>query len=122
MTRGAVALLITVLLAARYAGDHDIEPVVIDPTELESFTDEFFSTQMERLHMPGLGLVLVQNGEMVMANGYGYADLERDSAISAETMVIRVCIVLARPVVQPASGLAWSIGACGASSSSHTLS
>jgi hypothetical protein len=67
VTRGAVALLlITVLLAACYAADHDMEPVVIDPIELESFTDGFFSTQMERLHMPGLSLVLVQNGEMMV--------------------------------------------------------
>ena len=73
-----------------HAADHDIVRVVIDPIELESFIDGFFSTQMERLHMTGLSLVLVQNGESVLAKGYGHADLEMGSAISAETTVMRI--------------------------------
>lgn len=91
MARGAIALLlITVLLAACYAADHGIESVVIDPIELESFTDEFFSTQMARLRTPGVSFVLVQNGEIVLAKGYGYADLETGNIMSAETTVMRI--------------------------------
>ena len=33
---------------------------------------------------------------------------------------VGVGVILTRPIVQPASGPAWSIGACGASFSSHT--
>jgi hypothetical protein len=57
---------------------------------LESFTDEFFSTQMETLRIPGGRFALVQNGEIVLAKGYGYADLETGSPISAEATVMRI--------------------------------
>jgi CubicO group peptidase (beta-lactamase class C family) len=91
VTRGAIVLLIiAILLAACHAADHEVEPVEMDPVELESFTDEFFSTQMQTLRIPGLSFVLVQNGEIVLARGYGYADLETDNTISAETTVMRI--------------------------------
>jgi CubicO group peptidase (beta-lactamase class C family) len=62
----------------------------MDPVELASFTDEFFSTQMETLHIPGVSFVLVQSGEIVLAKGFGYADLETGSPISAESTVMRI--------------------------------
>jgi len=43
-----------------------------------------------------------------------------DTAHDLLPLEVRVGIVLASAVVQPASGPAWSIGACEASSSSHT--
>ncbi len=91
MTKGAIVLLLVFfLLAACRPADHEIEPMLIDPAELESFIDEFFPSQMERLQIPGLSFVLVQNGEVVMAKGYGYADLERGNPMSAGTTVMRI--------------------------------
>jgi CubicO group peptidase (beta-lactamase class C family) len=91
MRKGASALLVVaVLLAACQPADRDFEPVVIDPVELESFSDEFFATQMEKLQIPGVAFVLAQNGEIVLAKGYGYADLETGRAVSAETTVMRI--------------------------------
>jgi CubicO group peptidase (beta-lactamase class C family) len=91
VTKRAIALVaISVLLSACRAADHDIEPVVIDPVELESFTDEFFSNQMETLRIPGVSFVVVQNGEIVLAKGYGYEDLETGSTISDWTTVMRI--------------------------------
>jgi CubicO group peptidase (beta-lactamase class C family) len=78
------------LLAACHTADQEVEPLEMDPVELASFTDAFFSTQMEMLHIPGVSFVLVQNGEIVLAKGYGYADLETGSPISAETTVMRI--------------------------------
>lgn len=47
-----------------------------DPHELASFLDAYFTEQMSALHVPGATFVLVQDGEIVFAKGYGYADLE----------------------------------------------
>jgi CubicO group peptidase (beta-lactamase class C family) len=47
-----------------------------DPEELEAFLDEFFTRQMEISHIPGAVFVLVKDGEIFMAKGYGYADVE----------------------------------------------
>jgi CubicO group peptidase (beta-lactamase class C family) len=88
--RTIVLLLFSTLLVACQAADHQSEPVVVDPVELESFADAFFSAQMEKLHIPGVSLIVVQNGEILLAKGYGYGNLEAESTVSAETTVMRI--------------------------------
>ena len=91
MTKATVALLlILTLLPACGPADHEIEAVAIGPAELESFSDQFFPAQMEKLHIPGVSLIVVQDGRIILAKGYGYADLAMGSAISAETSVMRI--------------------------------
>jgi CubicO group peptidase (beta-lactamase class C family) len=91
MTKVAVTLLlILTLLSACGPPGHGIEALVVDPAELESFSDQFFPAQMEKLHIPGVSLVVVQDGKVVLAKGYGYAALARGSPISAETSVMRI--------------------------------
>lgn len=47
-----------------------------DPLELEAFLDAYFAEQMASLHIPGVTFVLVKDGEVFFAKGYGYADLD----------------------------------------------
>jgi CubicO group peptidase (beta-lactamase class C family)/heat shock protein HslJ len=47
-----------------------------DPLELENFLDAYFAEQMSVLHVPGATFVLVKDGDIFFAKGYGYADLE----------------------------------------------
>lgn len=96
MTKRAIGLLFVSLLLLACGGPDDeippavTAPVVIDPAALESFADEFFPAQMEELDIPGVSFVAVQNGEILLAKGYGYADLETGEAISADTTVMRI--------------------------------
>ena len=91
MTKVAVTLLlILTLLSACGPAGHEIEAVVIDPAEMEAFCDQFFLTQMEKLHIPGVSLIVVQDGVVVLDKAYGYADLAMGSPISAETSVMRI--------------------------------
>jgi len=46
-----------------------------DPLELEAFLDAYFAEQMSALHVPGATFVLVKDGDIFFAKGYGYADL-----------------------------------------------
>lgn len=47
-----------------------------DPLELEAFLDAYFAEQMAALHIPGVTFVLVKDGDIFFAKGYGYADLK----------------------------------------------
>jgi len=47
-----------------------------DPLELEAFLDAYFAQQMSALHVPGATFVVVKDGEVLLAKGYGYADLD----------------------------------------------
>ena len=48
----------------------------VDAKELEQFLDGFFVEWMDTLHVPGLAFVLVRDGEIFFAKGYGFSDLE----------------------------------------------
>jgi CubicO group peptidase (beta-lactamase class C family) len=48
-----------------------------NPAELEAFVDGFIASQMKEGNIVGVTLSIVQNGEIILLKGYGYAD--RDS-------------------------------------------
>jgi CubicO group peptidase (beta-lactamase class C family) len=66
------------------------EPVTVDLDELEAFADAFFPAKMEELHIPGVSLIFVQDGQVLLAKGYGYADREQHTPISPEATVMRI--------------------------------
>ena len=61
-----------------------------NPQELETWLDEFMTKQMEELHIPGATFSLVQNGELFLAKGYGYANLEQQIPVIADKTLFRV--------------------------------
>ena len=66
------------------------QPILTSSQELETWLDEFMADQMEKLHIPGVTFSLVQNGELFLAKGYGYADLEKKIPVIAERTLFRV--------------------------------
>ena len=62
----------------------------INPDELERFADGFFPQQLENLHIPGLTIVIVQDGQVVFAKGYGSANLETGVPFNPDETVVRI--------------------------------
>ena len=52
--------------------------------EIELFADSYFQNALEEHHVPGAVFVAVENGEVVFAGGYGYADLENSIPVDPE--------------------------------------
>jgi CubicO group peptidase (beta-lactamase class C family) len=65
-------------------------PGPTDPTELEAFLDEVLATQMEENHIPGAAVAVVRDGEVLLAKGYGYANLEKGVSVDPEHTVFRI--------------------------------
>jgi CubicO group peptidase (beta-lactamase class C family) len=63
--------------------------VAIDAAELEHFVDGFFAEQMAARHIPGVAFVLVQDGELVLSKGHGYADVENEVPVDPERTIFR---------------------------------
>jgi CubicO group peptidase (beta-lactamase class C family) len=61
-----------------------------DPQDLEAFVDGFFTERMEAHDVPGAAFVLVEDGEIVLAKGYGYADLEGQVPVDPRTTIFRI--------------------------------
>jgi CubicO group peptidase (beta-lactamase class C family) len=88
----ASALLLTFALLPTSCGSAAEQgtPPIVDPAELEAFADSFFAAKMEELRIPGVAFIFVEGGEVVLAKGYGYADLEKRTPMSADTTVMRI--------------------------------
>jgi CubicO group peptidase (beta-lactamase class C family) len=62
----------------------------IDPADLEFFLDEFFAQNMEELNIPGAAIVVVEDGEILLSKGYGFADLEEQIPVDPAQTIMRV--------------------------------
>jgi CubicO group peptidase (beta-lactamase class C family) len=82
----ALALTILLLSSIPFTA-HAQGPV--DPGDL-GFLDGFFGRQMSALHIPGLTFVLVWDGEVAFARGYGLADVEDEVPMDPEETVMRI--------------------------------
>lgn len=48
--------------------------------------DDYVSTQMRQLHIPGLSLAIVRDGRVTKAQGYGFANLELKASAEKDTV------------------------------------
>lgn len=64
--------------------------ILTNPQELENWLDEFMAEQMDKLHIPGVTFSVVQNSELLLAKGYGYANVEQQIPVVADRTVFRV--------------------------------
>jgi CubicO group peptidase (beta-lactamase class C family) len=61
-----------------------------DPGELERFLDGVFAEQLEQYHIPGATVSIVQDGALLVAQGYGYADAELHTPVEPGQTLFRI--------------------------------
>lgn len=64
------------------AGD---SATAIDPQRLAR-VEAVVREEMHSQHIPGLAMAIISHGQVALARGYGYANLEHDVPVSAETL------------------------------------
>ena len=69
------ALALTLLLAT------------IEPRALEALLDATVPPAMQKEQVPGAAFILVQNGRVVLAKGWGHADIERKQRVDPQTTI-----------------------------------
>jgi CubicO group peptidase (beta-lactamase class C family) len=92
MRKALLPVLVAVcsLLISCQSGSIPAAPAPIDETELAKFADDFFPRRMEALGITGLSFILVQDGSVLLARGYGYADIESGVPIDPQSTVMRI--------------------------------
>ena len=83
-------LLIAVMLTGAVAPVHGMSaaPAPLSASgSMEEFTDAFMAQSLNEMHVPGAVVVIVQDGQVVVAKGYGLADVENATAITAQTPI-----------------------------------
>lgn len=61
----------------------------LEPAELQAFFSGLISTQLAVYHIPGATVSVVQNGKLVFAKGYGFADVDRETPVVADKTLFR---------------------------------
>jgi CubicO group peptidase (beta-lactamase class C family) len=59
---------------------------------VEGRIDRFVQAEMERQHIPGVALGVVKDGEVLVAKGYGLADVEQRVAVTPDTVFLAASI------------------------------
>jgi len=71
----------------------EIERIKIDPDELTRYMDQLIRERMHKYEVPSLSVSVVQDGKIIFAKGYGYADIEKTVPVDAEQTLFRICSV-----------------------------
>lgn len=61
-----------------------------DPVELEAFVDGLIGGQLESNNVAGATVAIVANGELLLAKGYGYADVAEREPVNPTTTLFRI--------------------------------
>ena len=56
---------------------------------LEAFFDGLIASQMEEYNAPGVTLSIVKDGEIILAKGYGFSDIENQKTVDPEKTMFR---------------------------------
>jgi CubicO group peptidase (beta-lactamase class C family) len=59
------------------------------PEELEAFVDGFVGGELEAYDVAGLTVAVVKDGQLFFAKGYGWADVDRQVKVDADTTLFR---------------------------------
>lgn len=67
-----------------------IDTTALIERQLAPLVEEFFQKEMEESHIPGGVFLLIADGRIALARGYGFANLERRVPVDPKTTVWRV--------------------------------
>ena len=57
------------------------------------FTNEFMLSEMKKSNIPGVAVVIIQDGKIIFSKGYGYGNIENQTNLSTEDSVFRVASI-----------------------------
>lgn len=90
---GALAVISLLVFDALPLYADDAASGLDDAKDVEAFADQFFREKMAERHVPGAVFVVVKDGRIAFAKGYGLADRERKIPVVPEKTVFRVASV-----------------------------
>jgi CubicO group peptidase (beta-lactamase class C family) len=73
---------------AEASGQHALEA-----SDLESFFDGIVPLQLERSDVAGASVMVMQNGQVLLRKGYGYADLKSKKPVDPAATIFRLASI-----------------------------
>ena len=79
--------------------DQQILPTVppsghaLDPSDLQAFFDGIIPMQLERSDIAGASVLVMEDGNVLLEKGYGYADLKKKQPVDPNTTIFRLASI-----------------------------
>ncbi|BFH62092.1 serine hydrolase domain-containing protein [Paenibacillus azoreducens] len=92
LKKTAVCLMAFMLLMAHLLlpADTAAAAKTLAASQVELEVDRIMKEDMERLHIPGATVVVTSGQKILFSKGYGFADLERQTAMNPDKTLIRI--------------------------------
>ncbi|OPX89856.1 MAG: Esterase EstB [Pelotomaculum sp. PtaB.Bin104] len=78
-------IILVLALSATVASANNIQD-----TSLEAFFDNTMKSKLEKYHIPNATISVVKDGEIVYKKGFGWADIENNIPVDADTTLFRI--------------------------------
>jgi len=62
----------------------------LEAADLEIFLDKVIEEQMKEFNIPNLTVSVVADGEVILARGYGYEDIEEEKPVDPDKTMFRI--------------------------------
>ncbi len=82
-------MLVWLLPGQKVAAMPTVRPVELTPETAVSFVTDYMTASMEAMHVPGAAIVIVQGEEIVLAQGFGYANLAQQQPVTVDQTLFR---------------------------------
>jgi len=86
-----IFLLLFILLALPFQINGNVNAQTIGyEQELKAYFDGFINSQIEEYKVPGVTLSIVKDGRVLLKEGYGFYDLEKNKSVDPDNTLFRV--------------------------------
>jgi len=85
-----LAKYVAILLAASVAASQVAAAQTSSSAELTRWLDSYLSAAVSQNRASGVAVALISNGDVIFQNGYGFADLDRQNPVDAETTLFSI--------------------------------
>ena len=86
---GALAALLA-MAGASWTYGQSAKGTELDRESLREFLSPIFAQTMATEHIPGAAIAVVKDGQLLLSEGYGVADMERQTPVSPNKTLFRI--------------------------------
>ncbi|MET3294736.1 UNVERIFIED_ORG: CubicO group peptidase (beta-lactamase class C family) [Bacillus proteolyticus] len=82
-----------VFLGSNYSKAETVAPIILNPKDVEAFTNKVILEKMKKENAAGVALVVVKDNQILFQKGFGFSDKEKNTPIDPKKTVFRLASI-----------------------------
>nr|WP_254797735.1 beta-lactamase family protein [Bacillus sp. N35-10-4] len=80
-------------LGSNYSKAETVVPIILNPKDVEAFTNKVIPEKMKKENAAGVALVVVKDNQILFQKGFGFSDKEKNTPIDPKKTVFRLASI-----------------------------